>query len=515
MVENLHTTALRAPLWRVALLALLPLGLVLAIGIPAAVTQARAAHQDLLRLFEESRETSLALGLGHDLQGFQRWLDVAPPATAIPEPVADDLRHHLRAAQAALQQFVADDDPSTPEHQATEARLLQQLGDACRELETRLSSATPPEPLRPPLQQATHAAALLAGRLDQESKQLGQAVDRSTSRLRQLLVLLGGAALTTFAWFLFLLRRRVLRPVQQLQRATVDLVRGAPLQLPTGPDDELGRLGAMFAAMAARLRAHHDDLEQRVAARSREVLRSAQLAELGTLAAGIAHEINNPLASIAACAEGLQRELARDGRIEPDGLGEYLAIVHREAMRARDITQRLLDLARHEPGRRERIDLGHELRALAPLFTHQFANQGVQLRLEAPPQGPWVEGEASALRQVVMNLLRNALQASPPSSTVVARAHCDQSRAWLEIADQGPGIPAADLERIFEPFFTRKPPGQGTGLGLAIAHRIVESHGGRLLAVNLPSGGARFTVELPLAAAAGAAEADLREPGSQ
>lgn len=514
MVEALQRAPVARPLWHAVALALMPLCLVLAIGIAAAVGSARQVHQDLQRLLEEARENALARSLGYDLAGCQRWLGLAADAAGPPgEVVQGDLRHHLRGALAAVQRFALDDDPSSAAHQAEEARLLQQIGNACQELQALLERGAPVAELRAPLERAVRDAALLGGRIDHEARELGQAVDERTHHLRQLLLVLGVASVLTCVWLMFLLRRRVLRPVAALQAATVALARGADVAVPKGVDDELGRLGSLFAAMAGKLRAHHEQLEQRVAERSREVLRSAQLAELGSLAAGIAHEINNPLASIAACAEGLQRELQREGQLEPDGLREYLAIVHREAMRAKDITAGLLHLARQDQPQQQLFWLGHELHGIAQLFTHQFAKKGVALQIEASAptaghaagqghaQGPAVRGNAAEFRQVLVNLLRNALDASPAGTAVAVRCgtSADTAIAWLEVRDQGPGIPAELHDRVFEPFFTTKPPGQGTGLGLAIAHRIVTGHGGRLSVQNQPQGGACFRVELPLA----------------
>lgn len=514
MVEALQRAPVRRPLWHAVALALMPLCLVLAIGIAAAAGSARQVHQDLQRLLEESRESALARSLSYDLAGCQRWLALADDATGPPaEVVQGDLRHHLRGALTAMQRFAVDDDPSSAVHQTEEAQLLHQIADACQQLQALLEQGAAVAELRAPLERAARDAALLSSRIDQEALELGQDANERTDHLRQLLLVLGAASVLTCVWLLFLLRRRVLRPVAALQSATVALTRGADVDVPQGVDDELGRLGSLFALMAQKLRAHHNELEQRVAERSREVLRSAQLAELGSLAAGIAHEINNPLASIAACAEGLQRELQREGRLDPDGLREYLAIVHREAMRAKDITAGLLHLARQDQPQQQLFWLGHELNGIAQLFTHQFAKKGVALQIEAcgptagraAGQGPAVRGCAAEFRQVLLNLLRNALDASPAGTAVSVRcgALADAAIAWLEVADQGPGIPSELRDRVFEPFFTTKPPGQGTGLGLAITHRIVTSHGGRLSVQDRSEGGACFRVELPLASNVG------------
>jgi two-component system NtrC family sensor kinase len=267
--------------------------------------------------------------------------------------------------------------------------------------------------------------------------------------------------------------------------------------VPAQRPDELGDLAATFRTMAARLREARDQLEARVEQRSREVLRSAKLAQLGTLAAGIAHEINNPLASIVAGTEGLLRELER-GPADAATTREYLQLLHREALRARDITVRLLRFARQDPARREAVALGAELREVGALFAHQLQDAQVRLVVDGTDPGPMILGDPAEWRQVLFNLLRNALDASPRGGTIRATAGVADGVAVLEVADEGAGVPAELQDRIFEPFFTTKEPGKGTGLGLAIVHRIVEAHGGRIRVV--PGGrGARFAVTVPLA----------------
>jgi signal transduction histidine kinase len=262
--------------------------------------------------------------------------------------------------------------------------------------------------------------------------------------------------------------------------------------------DELGELATAFRTMAERLRQGRQELEQRVEQRSREVLRSAQLAQLGTLAAGIAHEINNPLGSIVACADGLLRDLAAPGPRDLEAVRDYLQILRKEALRARDITVRLLRFARHEPTRRETVWLGAEVDEVKALFEHQLRDAGLTLQVLGDGHGPPIHGDAAEWRQVLLNLLRNALDASPRGGTIRLELGTSDGEAWLAVRDEGHGIPAADLDRVFEPFFTTKQPGAGTGLGHAIVHRIVTAHGGTITAAN-DAPGSRFTIRVPAA----------------
>ncbi|MBM4063287.1 MAG: HAMP domain-containing histidine kinase, partial [Planctomycetes bacterium] len=469
--------------------------LVVTAGLSALLVDARTVHRDLQRMFEELREVALTRSLLDELRGFQHWLDAVPAERPSADPlVATDLRHHRDAAAATFARFQLADDPSQPRHRADEAGILQRVTRSLDELAVRLAADRPIGDLREPLDVALHGAAVLASAVDHETREIGDDLDHRSARLAQFLLALGVAGLATVAWLGILLLRRVLLPVRELRDAAVAFGQGRRA-------DELGDLATAFAAMALQLRQGREELEQRVEQRSREVLRTARLADLGSLAAGIAHEVNNPLASIAACAEGLLRDTETGAPPDQAHLREYLQIVRKEAMRTRDLTARLLRFARQDPNRRDEVHLAEELREVAPMFAHQFATAGVELAVDAPTPGPALLGDAAEWRQVVFNLVRNALDASPRGGKVHLRCCAEGGQAVLEVADAGDGIRAEDQDRLFEPFFTTKAPGKGTGLGLAIVHRIVTGHGGHIVAENGPRGGAVFRVTVPLAAA--------------
>jgi len=290
----------------------------------------------------------------------------------------------------------------------------------------------------------------------------------------------------------------VLAPLAQLEEAARRFGEGhTDLRLSIRHRDELGTLAVTMQTMAGRIRAHQHDLEARVAQRSRELLRTARLADLGTLAAGVAHEINNPLAAIATCAEGLLRGEAAGSGTADGRMHEYLQIIGKEAMRARDTTARLLAFARPESGRREPVWLARELREVAAMLDHSGRARGVRIDVAAPTPDEPVLGDAADLRQVLFNLLKNALDASPAGGSSGLSLLVRDDRVQVEVTDQGAGIDSSLGDRIFEPFVTTKEPGAGTGLGLAISHRIVTDHGGSLRAENRAEGGARFVVDLP------------------
>jgi signal transduction histidine kinase len=353
--------------------------------------------------------------------------------------------------------------------------------------------------LREPLAASRHAAASLAAAIERESRDVGDHLDRGSDAMRQLLLLLGGAGLLTLGMLGWSLLRRVLQPVDDLRHAAIRLGSGdLAVEIPRHRDDELGDLAGAFRAMARQLRANRDELEARVVARTQEALRSARLAQFGALAAGVAHEINNPLASIVAAADGLLRSARSDGGADPAQV-EYLQILRKEALRAKDITTRLLRFAREDQGRRAPIRLADEIREVAAFLGHQLQQAGLRLELDLAAADAVIEGDAEEWRQALLNLLRNAMDASPSGGAIRLQLAYADGGLRLAVADEGPGIAAALRQRVFEPFFTTKPTGQGTGLGLAITHRIVEAHGGRIYVADAPVG-ARICIDLPLAA---------------
>lgn len=234
------------------------------------------------------------------------------------------------------------------------------------------------------------------------------------------------------------------------------------------------------------------DVTDEIGLRER-VTHSEKLAALGQLVSGVAHELNNPLAGIAALAQALSLDPAAAG--EP---AEIADSIRREAVRAANIVGNLLTFARQRPLRRAPLDL-NALVTETLEATPRAREGGVAWRLDLPAGLPEIDADAEQLRQVVSNLLINGAHAmgSVGGGKGVVRTWWDDRVVGCEVADTGPGLPPADLPHIFEPFFTTKPVGQGTGLGLSISHGIIRAHGGEILATNRPEGGAAFRFDLP------------------
>jgi len=296
---------------------------------------------------------------------------------------------------------------------------------------------------------------------------------------------------------LLLVLRTVVHPLRALRRRAEAVGRG---DFGPGPRfesrDEIGELARSFDEMAGKVAATQVALEDRVATRTRDLARAARYADLGVLAAGVAHEINNPLASIASCAEGLQRRIDR-GTLDPREQADYLGTIVSEAYRARDITQRLLTLARNETQSFARIELPDLLEEVRRVTRHPLERRHVSLELESGPPLA-VHGNAGELLQALVNLVLNARDASPEGGVVKLSTRRSGPLAVIDVDDQGPGVPDQLVQRVFEPFFTTKAPGEGTGLGLSLVASIIESHEGTVLVSRSPSGGARFRLHLPL-----------------
>jgi signal transduction histidine kinase len=226
-----------------------------------------------------------------------------------------------------------------------------------------------------------------------------------------------------------------------------------------------------------------------------------RLTTAGRLAAGVAHELNNPLATIAGCAESLQGRLAEAGAAgaaELDDFARYLRLIEEEAYRCKEITGNLLQFVRDPGSRRSSTDVNAIVSRTVELLSHQsrFADRRVVTQLA--PTVPTVAANEGQLQQVCLGLASNALEAMEGRGTLSIRSRALRGEIEIEFEDEGPGIPPENLSRIFDPFFTTKPPGQGTGLGLAIAQGIVTDHGGRIEVSSQPGKGSVFRVVLPL-----------------
>ncbi len=271
----------------------------------------------------------------------------------------------------------------------------------------------------------------------------------------------------------------------------------------TGTPAELHAGTRLFTVLAFRLGGEDDgsavlvfEDQTETRALQDQLIQSEKLSAIGQLIAGVAHDLNNPLASVIGFADFL----AEDGSGAPPQLQEPLRIIRQEAERAAHIVRNLLHFARKHEGRRRAQPVGPILDATLLLLRNEFTAHKVEVVLDAEDDLPPVPVDANRIQQVVVNLLNNAVQAIGGRGTG-GRVRVTATH-WLDgiavtVEDDGPGIPEEVAPRIFEPFFTTKAEGDGTGLGLSICHGIVTEHGGRITYGPRTGGGAVFRVELP------------------
>jgi two-component system NtrC family sensor kinase len=311
-----------------------------------------------------------------------------------------------------------------------------------------------------------------------------------------------------------LFHRWVLYPVRLLHRGVRRVARGAfdyKIELKTG--DEMQGLAEAFNDMTSRLSITYADLERQVQERSRQLVRSERLAGVGFLAAGVAHEINNPLASIAFCSEALENRIGpllddRDGT-DAQVAHNYLRMIQEEAFRCKSITEKLLDFSRCADIQRERTDLAGLIQGVVEMIQHMGKYRGKKIVFQ-PREAVLAHVDNQEIKQVVLNLVVNALDSMDPGGTLRIDLRHAEGMAEMVFHDDGFGMSAEVLENIFEPFFTKRRVGKGTGLGLSITHRIVNQHHGEITATSPGEDrGSTFTVRLPIRPADDA----LAEPG--
>ncbi|MBX6313543.1 MAG: HAMP domain-containing protein [Isosphaeraceae bacterium] len=300
-----------------------------------------------------------------------------------------------------------------------------------------------------------------------------------------------------------LFHRWVLYPVRLLHRGVRRVARGSfdyKIDLRSG--DEMQSLAEAFNDMTAKLSATYADLERQVQERSRQLVRSERLAGVGFLAAGVAHEINNPLASIAFCSEALERRLESmldaDGSADAKLIRNYLRMIQEEAFRCKRITEKLLDFSRCGEIQRQRTDLGALVQGVVEMVQHMGRYRGKQIIFQ-PREAVFAHVDEQEIKQVVLNLVVNALDCMEVGGTLRIDLHYAEGMAEMVFDDDGCGMSPDVLENIFEPFFTRRRGGKGTGLGLSISHRIISQHQGEITATSPGEGkGSTFTVRLPI-----------------
>jgi len=330
------------------------------------------------------------------------------------------------------------------------------------------------------------------------------------SLLRSLLVFLGIAAGGVALVYVISVRvaRRISTPIHDLTVAAQRVARGDYSQaVDGGSDDELGYLAHSFNAMTTEVQLAHealresaDELERKVEERTAELKRmqaqmiqSEKMVAIGKLAAGVAHEINNPLTGVLTNSSLMLEDMADDHPWRED-----IQTIVNETLRCRKIVKGLLDFSRQTKPQRTLLDLNQVVEDTLSLVRNQTVFRNTKLVYDLDPHLPTVLADADQMRQVVLNIVLNAAEAMVQGGELRVASSADPAAKAVElrISDTGPGIPDEVRARIFEPFFTTKK--TGTGLGLAVAYGIIERHHGQIRIDSARGRGTTFTVSVPI-----------------
>ena len=236
-----------------------------------------------------------------------------------------------------------------------------------------------------------------------------------------------------------------------------------------------------------------DDVTQKVQLEN-QLLQAEKLSSIGLFAAGIAHEVNTPLAGISSYVQMLLRDTPDDDRNK-----EILRRIESQSFRASDIVNNLLNFARVDETDFKEINLNSVMTETVSLLAPSLRKNGVEIDLELDPTLPKTVGSSGKLQQVFMNLFLNARDAMPEGGRIRVNTSAQNSSLIVEVEDTGQGISRDNIEKIYDPFFTTKEIGKGTGLGLSVSYGIIQEHSGRIAVDSEPGRGTTFKIHLPLA----------------
>lgn len=304
------------------------------------------------------------------------------------------------------------------------------------------------------------------------------------------LVAVAGSAILLCFVLLSVLLVLVEQPLQDLMK-TIARVDAGDLDARVGfakRSDDIGALGRRFNEMVARLEQNRREIEE---LHKREMARAEHLATLGELAAGLAHEIRNPLAGIAGVVDVMSKELPANSPSR-----EVMGDVQKEVLHIQAILNDLLSYARPRPPSFQASDLNTTVEQAVILARQQVLTKPIEIRWTTNAAMPSVVHDATLIQQVVLNLLLNAIQAIGQQGVVEAEIQKEREFAVIRVKDNGRGISADALAKIFKPFFTTRR--EGTGLGLSLASGIVQAHGGRIEVSSVLKQGSEFRVWLPI-----------------
>lgn len=300
------------------------------------------------------------------------------------------------------------------------------------------------------------------------------------------------SALVPNLLLVLLIVRTISRPLQRITLAAVQVTNGAyGTTVDEHSNDEIGLLAESFNQMSVKMASDIEQLQKL----NEQLVRTEKLAAMGTLAAGVAHEVNNPLASISSLIQMLQAKPNLD-----DDAKETLRLTLTQITRITQVTKDMLNFARIRPAARSLLCVNDVLEASLRLASFDKAFQRLRLVKDYDENSPKISADFDQLQQVFLNLFLNARDAMPNGGDIGIRTklNVNQNEILVEISDTGAGIAPENIKQIFDPFFTTKPTGKGTGLGLAVCYGIVTAHGGKIEVQPNNGKGTRFIIILPI-----------------
>jgi len=296
--------------------------------------------------------------------------------------------------------------------------------------------------------------------------------------------------------------RSIFDPIRKLHRGALRVAQGDfQYRIDITSKDEMAELAEAFNKMTTRFQEVTCDLDRQVDERSKQLVRSERLAHVGVLAAGVAHEINNPLSAVTMAAESLQYRLSemlgdQEG-LELEVVQQYLEMIQRESQRCRQITTRLLDFSRGQDTTRREHNLTDLITEVLAMVQHISKYRDREIVFQHATHS-YVEVNGNEIKQVILNLVANALESMSAGGKLTISIIDQTDTVILEFQDDGCGMSQEVQQNLFEPFFTQRSDGKGTGLGLSITHRIISDHGGNIAAnSDGPGKGSQFTISLP------------------
>ncbi|NLT67953.1 MAG: HAMP domain-containing protein [Acidobacteria bacterium] len=297
-------------------------------------------------------------------------------------------------------------------------------------------------------------------------------------------IVLALAAVVSYA-----LLNQALKPIGSLVTAINEIATGPNLR-----EIKIGRAPQEIEVLVASFNRMQQAIRERRRQNEEKLMRSDRLAVIGQLAAGVAHEINNPLGSILLFTRLVAQQSPKEGQIH-----DNLVRIEKETKRCHSIVQNLLDFARQRKPNVEQVDVNELLDATIQFFERQFFFQNIEVVRRFDSKLQLIQADELQLQQVFMNLIINAVDAMDGKGLLTLETEDKVTNMEVRVSDTGCGIQPENLERIFDPFFTTKDVGRGTGLGLSVSYGIVQNHGGEIKVTSTPGSGSRFTVVLPIA----------------